>query len=220
MVGSAVGGIQDQVADGTGILLPDPPTCPRSATQCGRCSTTQNSPVDWARPRGTRSRPLRRRPASAPVRGAVRHAACGRTSAGQLVRCRIGSLSDRWADRDGHRVSPNTGCGVCARAGGSRSARHGVRPDLTPARPARHVPNRMWNPQTVGAISHRRPIPPTQQRRGANQTADRARDRFGDLPGRGQPAAVPERAPDGEAATAARPASIRATGTRNGEQEM
>ena len=81
VVGSAVGGIQDQIADGTGILLPDPADLPAF----GRAVRTllddprTRRPVGRGRP-GVRPRPLRRRPAPSPLRRAVRHPAGRRTT--------------------------------------------------------------------------------------------------------------------------------------------
>ena len=81
VVGSAVGGIQDQIADGTGILLPDPADLPAF----GRAvRTLLDDPELAARigrgGPGARPRPLRRRPPPAPVRRAVRHFAGRRTT--------------------------------------------------------------------------------------------------------------------------------------------
>ena len=86
VVGSAVGGIQDQIADGTGILLPDPTDLPAF----GRAVRTLLDDPELAARLGyggprVRPRPLRRRPAPAPVRRPVRHPARGRTSAGRPV---------------------------------------------------------------------------------------------------------------------------------------
>ena len=51
VVGSAVGGIIDQIADGTGILLPDPRDLKRSGRRSASCSTTPTRPAGWGRPR-------------------------------------------------------------------------------------------------------------------------------------------------------------------------
>ena len=96
VVGSAVGGIQDQIADGTGILLPDPTDLPAF----GRAVRTLLDDPELAGRIGRGGprvcpRPLRRRPAPAPVRRTVRHPARRRTSAGRPVRCEIGWLSFR-----------------------------------------------------------------------------------------------------------------------------
>ena len=50
VIGSAVGGIIDQIAEGTGILLPDPPTWRRSEPQPACCSATRRKRRGWGRP--------------------------------------------------------------------------------------------------------------------------------------------------------------------------
>ena len=57
VIGSAVGGIMDQVADGTGVLLPDPADLAAFGSRCGSCSTTGRPPSAWAgQPRSTSAR--------------------------------------------------------------------------------------------------------------------------------------------------------------------
>jgi len=73
VIGSAVGGIIDQIAEGTGILLPDPPTWRRSDRPPASCSATGSRPRGWAGRARPRPRALRRRSAPASLRQAVRY---------------------------------------------------------------------------------------------------------------------------------------------------
>jgi hypothetical protein len=51
VIGSAVGGIIDQIAEGTGILLPDPADLEASERQPACCSATRTRRPGWGRPR-------------------------------------------------------------------------------------------------------------------------------------------------------------------------
>ncbi len=94
VVGSRVGGIQDQIAEGTGILLPDPDRSgrlrPSRTHAAGRSGTRR--PDGGGRPR-VRARPLRRRPAHAAVRRTLQHTACRRAGTGRLPSHRCGGLT-------------------------------------------------------------------------------------------------------------------------------
>lgn len=45
--GSAVGGINDQIASGTGILLPDPTDLPAFGAPCAPCCRIRNGGPGW-----------------------------------------------------------------------------------------------------------------------------------------------------------------------------
>jgi glycosyltransferase involved in cell wall biosynthesis len=73
VIGSAVGGIIDQIAEGTGILLPDPADMKAFGTRCASCLTTRPKRADGTGRTGPRPRVLPRRCAPDALRDAARH---------------------------------------------------------------------------------------------------------------------------------------------------